>query len=168
MNRATESRRWYQEPYVWLLISLPLSAVVAGFYTLYLAIISDDGLVADDYYKRGKEINRVLKRDEAATSLGLSAKTTFDFDHGRIVVNLKKKPDYPAPDQVNLRLLHATRAGYDQSLVLQRLPNGQYFGLYKKLVPGHWYLHLETDVWRLTGQLKIPNEKAVNLAPSLG
>ncbi len=162
-----ENRRWYHEPYVWLIIALPLSAVVAGFYTLYLAIVSDDGLVADDYYKRGKEINRVLKRDQAAASLGLSAKTKFDFDHGKIVVNLNKQSTYKAPEQLSLRLLHATRAGYDQDLVLQRLPNGEYFGLYKSVVPGRWYLHLETDAWRLTGQLIIPEQRDASLVPNL-
>lgn len=162
-----EARSWYKEPYVWLLISLPLSAVVAGFYTLYLAIVSDDGLVADDYYKRGKEINRVLKRDEAAATLRLSANTQFDYDLGKIVVNLKKQPDYQAPAQLSLRLLHATRAGFDQALVLQRLPNGNYFGLYKSLVPGHWHLQLETSDWRLTGQMSIPAENAATLAPNL-
>jgi hypothetical protein len=163
----TETRPWYQEPYVWLLIALPLSAVVAGFYTLYLAIVSNDGLVADDYYKRGKEINLVLKRDQAAASLGLSANTQFDYDLGKIVVNLKKQSGYQVPDQLSLRLLHATRAGYDQTLVLQRLPDGQYFGLYKSLVPGRWYLQLETDTWRLNGHLTIPSENSVSLAPNL-
>lgn len=162
-----ESKRWYQEPYVWLLISLPLSAVVAGFYTLYLAIVSDDGLVADDYYKRGKEINRVLKRDQVAASLGLSADTRFDFDLGKIVVNLKNRSAFKAPAQLSLRLLHATRAGYDQSLVLQRLPDGKYFGLYQSLVPGRWYVQLETEEWRLSGQLVMPAESNASLVPNL-
>ena len=56
------SRAWYREPLVWLLISFPLTAVIAGFFTLYLAIISSDGLVVDDYYHRGKEINKSLAR----------------------------------------------------------------------------------------------------------
>ena len=168
MNTMTETRRWYQEPYVWLLISLPMAAVVAGFYTLYLAIISDDGLVADDYYKRGKEINLVLKRDQMAATLGLSANTSFDFDNGKIAVDLRSQPSYQAPGQISLRLLHATRAGYDQSLTVQRLPNGQYFGLYKTLVPGRWYLQLETEDWRLTGQLTMPGENSAELAPHLG
>jgi hypothetical protein len=167
MNSMTDLRPWYREPYVWLLISLPLSAVIAGFYTLYLAIVSDDGLVADDYYKRGKEINLVIKRDRAAAELGLSANTRFDFDLGKIAVDLNRQNSYQAPAQLSLRLLHATRAGYDQNLTLQRLPNGQYFGLYKSLVPGRWYLQLETEDWRLTGQLTMPGENAAALAPNL-
>ncbi len=51
---------WYREPYVWLLIAIPACAVVAGFVTLALAIATDDGLVVDDYYWQGKQINRVL------------------------------------------------------------------------------------------------------------
>lgn len=164
----TTSRRWYQEPYVWLLITFPMLAVVAGFYTLYLAIISYDGLVEDDYYKRGKQINRVLERDQAAASLGLSANTRFDFDSGRIVVLFRSKPGFAAPDRLSLRLLHATRAGYDQKLTLQRLPDGRYFGLYKTIVAGRWHVQLETDVWRLTGSLVLPKENQVELIPQLG
>ena len=72
------TRAWYREPLVWLLISFPLTAVIAGFFTLYLAIISKDGLVVDDYYQRGKEINMSLARDRAAARHGLHASVTLD------------------------------------------------------------------------------------------
>ena len=36
------STPWYREPYVWLLISIPAAAVLAGLITLALAIASDD------------------------------------------------------------------------------------------------------------------------------
>ena len=54
----TPKKPWYREFYVWLVIFFPVLAIVAGFYTLKLAIESDDGLVEDDYYKQGIEINR--------------------------------------------------------------------------------------------------------------
>ena len=40
--------RWYRVPFVWLVIALPLTAVIASFITLGLAISSDDGVVEDD------------------------------------------------------------------------------------------------------------------------
>jgi hypothetical protein len=36
------STPWHREPYVWLLISIPAAAVLAGLITLALAIASDD------------------------------------------------------------------------------------------------------------------------------
>ena len=57
---------WYREPWPWILISGPAIVVVAGFYTLYLAVVGADPLVVDNYYKEGLAINRVLERDQAA------------------------------------------------------------------------------------------------------
>ena len=70
--------RWYREPFVWLLIAFPATAVIVGFTLLGLAIYSDDGMVEDDYYRKGKEINRVLARDQAAAKHGLESTLAFD------------------------------------------------------------------------------------------
>ncbi len=40
----------------------PLTVIVASVFTLWLAVRSEDGLVADDYYKRGLAINQTLAR----------------------------------------------------------------------------------------------------------
>ena len=66
-------RPWYREPWPWILMSVPATAVVAGIITLWLAVSSADGLVAEDYYKQGLAINRVIEREEAAQRLGLTA-----------------------------------------------------------------------------------------------
>ena len=69
---------WYREPFVWLVILFPASAVIGGMITISLAISSDDGLVVDDYYKRGLEINRTLERDKAAARHGIQATLGFN------------------------------------------------------------------------------------------
>ena len=56
-----------------VLIGIPLSAVIMGIVMLTLAIQSWSGLVVDDYYRKGKQINRVLARDKLAYELGLAA-----------------------------------------------------------------------------------------------
>ena len=52
------SQPWYREPWPWILMAGPAIVVVAGFVTAYLAVTTNDGLVAEDYYRRGIEINR--------------------------------------------------------------------------------------------------------------
>ena len=79
---------WYRDRWPWLLILGPAIVVVAGIATLVIAVRSDDGLVADDYYKRGLAINQVLERVERAASLGLSANVVVASD-GRAVVTLE-------------------------------------------------------------------------------
>jgi len=49
---------WWKFWHVWLVISGPAVVVVAGFFTLYLAITIPDPLVTEDYYRKGAEINK--------------------------------------------------------------------------------------------------------------
>ena len=42
-------------------------------------------------------------------------------------------------------MLHATRAGLDQIIVLARAADGSYHGLLAELPPGHWYVQVEAD-----------------------
>ena len=42
------SAPWWKFGHVWLVISGPAVVVVAGFYTLFLAIRTPDPVVADD------------------------------------------------------------------------------------------------------------------------
>jgi len=165
MNHSPD-RHWYQEPYVWMMISIPASAVVMGIVMISLAISSSDGLVADDYYKRGKEINRVLTRDITAAKMALAAVTDFDHDNGKVTVLFKRNSNKIRSDILRLRLLHATRAGFDQDLTLQRLPDGRYYALFKTMAPGRWYLQLESKEWRLIGEIMLPNGKSASLLPN--
>src|SRR6185436_2024002 len=82
------AKPWYREPWPWLLMSGPAIVIVAGFYTLWLAIQSDDGLVADDYYKRGLAINQTLSRTQHAEQLALGATVEFRDSSARIQVRV--------------------------------------------------------------------------------
>lgn len=51
---------WWRFPLVWMVIAGPAAVVVAGFATLWLAVRTPDPVVAQDYYRRGMEINKTL------------------------------------------------------------------------------------------------------------
>lgn len=55
-----KSQAWWRYGYVWLVIAGPAVVVVAGFYTLWLAISIPDPVLAEDYYQQGIEINKTL------------------------------------------------------------------------------------------------------------
>lgn len=157
-------RPWYREPMVWFIIAIPLTSVFTGFTMLYLAESSKDGMVVDDYYRKGKEINMVLARDQAAARYGLRGglrldgtgqRVTFEFEAGRAEL----------PASLRLRWLHATRAGFDHDQSLQRGADGRYQAAFPELVPGHWYVQLEAEDWRLQGSLRVPGETRVQLVP---
>ncbi len=164
MNTMTDSTPWYRQPLVLMIILLPASVVVASFITLYLAIRSDDGLVEDDYYQRGKEINRVLDRDHAALRYGLQGRVLVDAARGVIHVQLSANAPI-APPRLNLKLLYATRAGQDHTITLTRDADGAYQAALPTLVQGHWYLQLSDADWRLNGELHVPADSIAVLAP---
>ncbi|HVC10075.1 MAG TPA: FixH family protein [Burkholderiales bacterium] len=149
-ERFSPARPWYREPWPWILISGPAAVIVASFFTLYLAVASSDGLVADDYYKEGLGINRVLAREDAAERLGLIAHV--DPRNGRLRVRLQGRA--AMPEALAVRLAYATRAGFDRSLLLARAGDGSYQAALPALPPGHWRVYIDDArrQWRLAGE----------------
>lgn len=151
---STVARRWFQEPLVWLVISLPLSAVVAGFYTLWLAVRSADGLVIDDYYRQGLAINRELARDQRTAALGLRANISLSKDH--IDLQLSASDTAILPAQLKLQLLHPTRSGLDRQVLLTATAPGHYASRLSPLPAGYWHVLIEHADWRLTQRVSVP------------
>ena len=81
---------WYRQPWPWLLMLGPAVVVVAGFVTLWLAVKSSDGLVADDYYKQGLAINQTLARAERAKAMQLSARVRIDHNGVRVTLHARE------------------------------------------------------------------------------
>jgi len=149
MEDAHKRQPWYREPWPWILMAGPAATVVAGFWTLALAIKSDDGLVAADYYKRGLAINRTLARSDRARQLGLEAIVSISGDRIRVVLQGREAP----PATLRLSLIHPTRAGHDQTLALRQEAPGVYRGEIVPFGSERRLVHLEDDrrTWRLSG-----------------
>ena len=56
---------WWKFGHVWLVISGPAVVVVAGFATAWIALRAPDPVLADDYYRRGMEINKTRAAERA-------------------------------------------------------------------------------------------------------
>ena len=164
MNTYKQKTPWYREPWVWLMIALPMSAVVGGMITIYLAVTTSDGLVVDDYYKRGKAINMDLARDEAAAQYQLRASIDIDMRGNRVQL-LLESATAELPETLTFSLLHSTQPGHDQVLALQHAGDGVYSGHVDEMARGKWYLQLEADDWRLSGSLQIPQTETTVLLP---
>lgn len=142
---STDTRPWYREPWPWLLMAAPAAAVLAGAVTLWLALRSSDGLVAEDYYKRGLAINQDLHREQAARARGIEAKVALEGS--RLRVRLSGE----APAVLRAHFAHATRAGHDLQLTLARAPGGAYEATLPPLPAGRWQIVLEDPgrEWRI-------------------
>lgn len=154
---------WYREPWPWLLMAGPAAVVVAGIATTVIAVTSFDGMVADDYYKQGLAINRVIARETAARGLGLSAAIAVGADRTRVRVTLTGEP---RPESLRLALVHPTLRGEDQSIVLARGAGGVYEGNLRAPRAGTFHVHLEDGQgrWRLGGSWST-KEDGARLSP---
>lgn len=63
-QQTTDTKPWWRYGHVWLIIAGPAAVIVAGFITLGIAIRRPDPVIADDYYKRGLEINKTLAAEK--------------------------------------------------------------------------------------------------------
>lgn len=57
VSRIATARPWWKEPYVWLVIAGPLSAVLACVVTAAYIMQGPDALVSDDAYREGVAIS---------------------------------------------------------------------------------------------------------------
>lgn len=166
MHSAPETQRnWKREPLVWMLIAIPLAAVIMGAVMITLATQTFSGLVVDDYYQKGKQINRVLARDRLAYELGLAAGLKLESG-GRVEIRFDPEVQFIPGDTIELNLVHATMPGLDQRLQLEK--TGTHLLLGKLSLPGkgRWNLSLQTADWRLTGSLQYPQQTSADLLPN--
>jgi hypothetical protein len=136
---------WYRQLWPWLILSGPAAVLVAGAATIWIAFASADGLVAEDYYRQGMAINKVLAREEQAKRLGIAVQVKMERDAIRIQLEGAR------PDALFVHLVHATRAGHDQRLRLAPAGGGAYAAGLEPLPPGRWRIGIEDPraTWRI-------------------
>lgn len=157
-----EKSHWWQEPMVWLIIGLPLSAVVASLFTWWIAADGADPLVAEDYYKQGMAITQTLDKEARAASLGLGMQ--LRVEGGELRGHLHGRLD-SYPDRLLLTLVHPTRDERDVDIVLIATDQGEYRAPLPLLPAGQRRLILQPEdrQWRLTGRVSLPLAQPVSL-----
>ena len=136
---------WYKEPWPWILMAGPAAVVVAGIATTWIAFAGADGLVADDYYKRGLAVNAMLAREQAAERLGIAA--DLERSGGTLRVSLRGI----SPEFIFIKLVHPTRANLDLRLRLERKAAHIYEVPLPALAAGRWRVIIEDPrgEWRI-------------------
>ena len=164
MTLRDDNKPWYKETWPWILMAGPATVIVAGFVTLWLAIVSNDGLVADDYYKQGLAMNQRLQRDHYASELGLRADLMRSVHRVRLMLVTDRNA--ALPEALTLKLSHPTRAGQDQMVKMVSEGQGFYGGELTADVSGRWYVSIEdpSGKWRLQGDWQADVEDALHLA----
>jgi len=149
---------WYREPWPWLLMAGPVAVIFAGIATIWIAVVSSDGLVVDDYYKQGLAINQTLARSALAAARGYRAEAVLSGDDRSISLRLKSTDAGGLPETLQLHITHPTRAGRDGLVLLRQRSPGLYEGAVPVLTAGRWTFILEDmqSGWRLGGAVSMP------------
>jgi hypothetical protein len=136
----------------------PFIVVVAAIFTAWLAITTSDGLVTDDYYKKGLAVSETLARSSHAQAMGLRAGLALTADTVRVRLTGRAEHGFVVPAKLRITLSHPTRAGVDQTKELT--PDGEHFiGTLNLPASGHWLVLLEDDAksWRLMASVTLPS-----------
>ena len=172
MQISETNKPWHRYPLVWMMLSIPFSAVIMGVIMIWLAIDTDDGLVADDYYKQGLAINDVISLDKKATALQLNANIEFSSSGDVIKLKFDKGLLNSYPDTLQLNFQHATRANSDVMVLLNHGIDDQYIGYLKKAISeGIWYFEIsdksrEDADWKLNARSHVRSQNIIQLKSS--
>lgn len=161
MNSGTVATPWYRERWPWLLMAGPFIVVVASMITLWIAMSTSDGLVTEDYYRKGLAANQTIARSNQAEAFGLKAGVLVA--EGRTEIRLfADSPLFRPPAALHVTISHPTRAGLDQTQVLPA-QDGVYIGQFRLPTTGHWIVLIEDDIqtWRLMGNVVLPASREI-------
>lgn len=155
---------WYRQRWPWILMAGPGLVIIAGVITVWLAVVSNDGLVSDDYYKQGLAVNQRLQRDHKAMDLGVQAEVMRAGTNVRLMLSARGAQQLP--DKLVMKIMHPTRAGQDQLVAFQQEHPGFYGGQLAAGISGRWNVSIEDPAgeWRLQGEWLTDNEEPLKLA----
>lgn len=164
MSEINENTPWYKQWMVWMVITPPFTAVVAGIITINIAIQSDDGLVVDDYYKQGLGINQTLQRDQLARDLKIEADLFVESKKLKM-----RLTGAVSEENLTLSFIHPTQGQRDVVLNMTRFTDNAYEAELDKKLTGNWNLLIEPEnkKWRILGRISLPKESNSKLMPNL-
>ena len=163
MRVREDTSPWYKQFWPWFLISIPLATVVAAIFTIRIAMVSNDGLVVEDYYKEGLAINANKAKEKRAAELGISASVSLK-KNGAIEAQLTETP--ADLTFVTLSLIHPGVADQDLKIPLTHVGNGLYAVQQTGLNPAiNWHVMISppSDEWRLLGRWKPASQQSVTI-----
>lgn len=164
MNMLLQRKPWYREPWPWILMAGPVTVIIAGIFTAWIAYTRGDPVISEDYYRKGLAVAQTLASSERAQTLGLQAVVHLSADDSVSMSLAAVASGFVAPQKIQLTLSHPTRAGLDQTQTLSLTGDNTYRGRLHLPASGHWLLLIESEGsdggadqgWRLLGKVILP------------
>ncbi|MDX1342345.1 MAG: FixH family protein [Reinekea sp.] len=162
---ATLEGPWYKQFWLWFILTPLFIVMGAGFFMLYLAIVTSDGVIIDNPYKDGKGYVERTAEDDFARSHQLTA--SLFWQQNELKVQLAGKLA-PMPESLELLIAFPTSEAFDVTVTLAHQGLGTYFGTLPESVNGNrqlllqpidteqgWRLHYDGMVPPLNSQIEL-------------
>jgi len=161
MREMALPKPWYRQFWPWFLIAPPLTAVVGGVITIWIAINNDEELVTTNYYQDGLEINRQLEKKQIARDMSIRA--TFLFADADRQLTLFLQGKMPTPEALTLKLTSPLEQDKDATFQLIKVNQNLFRSEYHTPLIGRFYVSLtpNDDLWRITGEVSLPKENSI-------
>ena len=110
-------------PIFWAMIGIPAAAVLASFYTLYLAISGSEPELPPQYVSEGAALDADFARAQRAIDAGITVQLEWLSQRKSAVVAAKyaSTSGVPAPEVLSLPMTHATLPPHAQTLGITRV-----------------------------------------------
>ncbi len=162
-QETAAAQLWYTVPAVWIVIGIPVFSVITTLCFVWISVQTFDGVVVDDYYRKGLQINRDLARDRYAATKGIEA--FGEIAAGRLRLQFSSDVIEVWPDRLPVSFYHPTVSNRDVAAILTYDGDGQYSAADLQLDPGKWNIVTETESWRLRGNVFHPSPAGFELRP---
>lgn len=161
---SQDTTPWYKQFWPWFVIALPLSAVIAGLTTVYIANKDPDSIVKKDYYLAGVKINETMHLIENARRLGLLAQLTYSPDDHSLSILLTG----PQQNIQNLQLVlrHPAYETLDRTIDLLPSTDQTYQAEFEFPMEGKWYATLTDNdkTWLIEAAILIDGTTSLTLS----
>lgn len=157
---------WYRQFWPWLVFSPMLFVVPAGFWMIYISVVTSDGSVIDEVYRDGRSYVVSTEADDRARELQLEARMQMIGD--RISMRLDGNLD-TMPQTLDLLFVFDAHAQRDVEVALSQTPDGRFTGQLPETIEGERSLLLQppdsATPWRLHGRVTLPSSSIQTLQP---
>jgi len=159
----------YKHPWFWFIMAPLVAVFCMGFTILYLSIVSNDGVIVDNYYKDGLAIKTREQQDLNARSLNLHGGLVLEHRRANLTLKGNIQDEHY---KLWLHFIHPTQESMDVRIPLQQ--SGQlYTGALPQVLSGRYSIMITPDLvpsdpkmWRLHADAILPLENQLDLNPN--
>jgi hypothetical protein len=167
--------RWYQEPWVWFIAILLLTAVTAALFMTWLAMRNTPAEIGSEWYQEGALAKREREQAAVVQQINLHGELTITTE-GKLQLTLQQDKA-PTAEQAKLVdatelilfLEHPVNPQLDQKITLKRTAHYLYTGqINQKAMHGRYNLLIrpDKDKWYISGKGYFPTT-GVKLTPDM-